>query len=549
MLERTNYDASFRCSTHMHINMLDFTVNQIARFLLVYAACEPIIFQFCGKYRKTSNFCTTVADSMPFHKKLISRLYDDTVQSRYAAQSTVKYTALNLQPLFGDGRHTAALGTVEFRGGRALTTLNEFTTLANLLLSIKDFVRTFEGNEDAMLARLSDGVMNTVYANGCAAGLEAPLEEMENAMIHSWILLKSYQQGMSRKPEAKIKPSLQDSLNSYAARASSPRASMDWGNPGEAAQNARATSSEIARMTFSCSGAAGPNADRIELPQYTPEEWPSLHHNMELLLDPRVSIGAKYARSIQAVRDPAFRGRINMINATIALFRWQLEASDSGYVYRGYPYETDPVNTMRRAVERYQRNIPEGVHAERPLNRQPQFNPGMAQTDYRRLLGQAAWDDLLTNIGHNTAIMGNVRMYDWLLYTKVRVKNRGLLQTALQTVGVEYDFEQYGEYMQVVHLMYLLKFTGKASSDHVFRSNDNLATYDRIAYVVETLTNAGCSVPVWKSQFESGRGLVRLEENFARSYCGYGSVEQRHFAQERRTERRPSSVIQRHMVY
>ena len=61
--ECVNYDASWRCSTHMHINMLDFTVNQAARFMLVYAACEPVLFELAGNLRRSSNFCTPLARS------------------------------------------------------------------------------------------------------------------------------------------------------------------------------------------------------------------------------------------------------------------------------------------------------------------------------------------------------------------------------------------------------------------------------------------------------------------------------------------------------
>lgn len=194
-LERVNYDASFRCSTHMHINMLDFTVNQVVRFLLVYTACEPVLFTFCGAYRESSNFCTPVTASLPFHRKLVSRMYDNAVAQRTAAQFTNKYTAMNLAPLFPSDR-TPALGTVEFRGGRPLVTMDDMLLQANLLLAIKEYVRSFQGTEDELLASLAGGLNNTVYNMGIAAGINTHPDRLENALIHSWCLLKSYQESM-----------------------------------------------------------------------------------------------------------------------------------------------------------------------------------------------------------------------------------------------------------------------------------------------------------------------------------------------------------------
>ena len=546
MLERTNYDASFRCSTHMHLNMLDFTVNQVVRYLLVYAACEPVIFQHCGSYRKTSNFCTTVADSLPFHKKLISRMYDDTVATRVAAQSTVKYTALNLQPLFGDGRHTRALGTVEFRGGRAMTTMGDFLTLANLLLSIKLFVRTFVGTEEEMLARLSDGVMNTVYASGCAAGLEAPIDEMENALIHSWMLLKAYQTGMTKKP-------VKEKVTSWAASTGREVPNRQPFTPEvDNAPTPRRTIEEMRRLGHMNSGL-GPytimesNLTPEILP-FTALQWRALHDSLSYLQNVGHRVTHKAIRAAAVLSDPTLRNRPSHQNANAALLKWALSASDIGFISSARFVEPTPIGTMLRVVQLAATGQPQAIHHRFPVERQPQLNVGQFQVDYRYRVNSflpGGWNQLLTTCHFSPSVDGNKHMYDALLMSEVRVKNKSIFNQALfESCGFRYDFEMYGDdSIQVVHLMFLLRMAGVSSQNHVFRSD--LPIYDRISHIALKLFEAGCSVPVVKKQFEGGRGLVRLDHAYNNATCRYSRIEAtdqqlRNLTAERRTERRTS---------
>lgn len=200
LLQEVPFSDTFRCSTHMHVNMRDFTIPQVVKFILAYTACEPILFTFCGDYRYSSNFCTPVSESVPFHKNLISRIVEQAYESwRQTYRYCNKYTALNILPMFPDGRNdNRALGTIEFRGSRALTTKEEFLKLANLLLAIKKFVREFEGDAEAMLNHINAlGVESSVYAGGISDGLSAQVDRLERAMVNAWLLLKSNQEGQS----------------------------------------------------------------------------------------------------------------------------------------------------------------------------------------------------------------------------------------------------------------------------------------------------------------------------------------------------------------
>ncbi len=116
-------------------------------------------------------------------QRLISTLWDDTVGYTSIGEVHREIHGYELPAIVGDGR-AAAIGTVEFRGGRPMTTMEDLLTQANILLSIKKFVREFEGTEEQMLVRLNDGVYNTVLASGVGAGISVPQSDLEDAMIH-----------------------------------------------------------------------------------------------------------------------------------------------------------------------------------------------------------------------------------------------------------------------------------------------------------------------------------------------------------------------------
>lgn len=193
-LMNTPHDVTFRCSTHMHINMLDFTVPQVVKFILTYVVMEPYLFSLAGAYRYSSNFCTPIAESVPFHKRILATMTDEAVRSGTPLRYCNKYTALNISPLFFDARLNRAMGTLEFRGGRAMTSSNELLQQCNILLSIKKYVRDFDGNEEELLNSLSAGVVGTVTSDEHLIGLLVSEDVRERALMNAWALLKSYQE-------------------------------------------------------------------------------------------------------------------------------------------------------------------------------------------------------------------------------------------------------------------------------------------------------------------------------------------------------------------
>ena len=494
LLERINYDASWRCSTHMHINMRDFTVNQVARFMMVYAACEPVLFAHCGKFRYSSNFCVPVADSLPFHKKLISRLFDNAVATRSAAQHTVKYTAMNFQPLFGDGRSRPALGTVEFRGGRPMTTVEEFVLQANLLLSIKQFVRESTDSEADMLTRLNEGVLNTVYANGCAAALEVPPTELDEALVHAWMLLKSYQKGMKSPPPKGASP--------FAAEMNDALASLRA--TGSPVPN-RLSAAQVRDLGYWCAGDM--SASSVSPPPRNIGR--QTHTRFFSLIESQVGNGDLTAASTMVQMAQVLRSEFGFsedISCHTSVI-WALNNSDRSNL--GIQ-TTRATQVICHAVNETQRGRIHWLHLGRPYNNQPRFTWGAARFGYYDALNEAARRDV-TRHSQTTSQRG---LFKFLLETEVRLKQVPTLLAALEEKGfngINFPANNISGavYAQAGLIMYLLKAAGLYSDDHIHAAH--LGNYDRVAAVIEILHNYNLSVPIFKHYSHNGRGLIRCE--------------------------------------
>jgi len=99
------YTFSNRCSTHIHLNVRDFTEERLKVFLLLYSIFEKHFFNIAGSKRENNIFCIPLYKTEELEK--INSLLVDVVQWN-------KYNALNLGCILGSNDNQK-IGTVEFR--------------------------------------------------------------------------------------------------------------------------------------------------------------------------------------------------------------------------------------------------------------------------------------------------------------------------------------------------------------------------------------------------------------------------------------------------
>ncbi len=145
-------DASWRCSTHVHVDIRDLTTAQFKKLILLYIIYERIIFQCSGEHRYQNNFCPAYgfAQDMIMRLSTVWNRYDRDFVSgiNYSAQSggrdRDKYNSLNLLPIFTQG-------SIEFRGSEPKFKKGNLLRLSNRLLSLKEFAKEFQGSDEDLI--------------------------------------------------------------------------------------------------------------------------------------------------------------------------------------------------------------------------------------------------------------------------------------------------------------------------------------------------------------------------------------------------------------
>lgn len=145
---------SSRCSVHIHLNVRDFTQQELYRFILLYLIFERSLFNFSGG-RDNNIFCTPLFSYLPMVKQEVNRLREDGGITRMEWK---KYYALNLNPIWGNGDEgSSRLGTVEFRHMAGTTDVTRILDWISLIVSLKIAAKKFT-TED-LLVHIS--TMNT----------------------------------------------------------------------------------------------------------------------------------------------------------------------------------------------------------------------------------------------------------------------------------------------------------------------------------------------------------------------------------------------------
>jgi Putative amidoligase enzyme len=99
-IQTGNKKFTERTSTHVHVNVMYYTQEQVKTLLYLYSIFEPLTFNFVGEARKKNIHC------VPLEYTTMHALFKRPID--FIASRWHKYSALNLKPL-------SSLGTVEFR--------------------------------------------------------------------------------------------------------------------------------------------------------------------------------------------------------------------------------------------------------------------------------------------------------------------------------------------------------------------------------------------------------------------------------------------------
>lgn len=130
-IHEDNY--SDRCSTHVHVNVQDFTVDQLKNITLVYQVVERLLYKWVGEDREGNIYCVPWYQTN-LNQNLVSKLTDSSAR---ACANWVKYTALNLIPV-------REQGTLEFRHLYGTCDVAVIMKWVNIISSMVEYARRQE---------------------------------------------------------------------------------------------------------------------------------------------------------------------------------------------------------------------------------------------------------------------------------------------------------------------------------------------------------------------------------------------------------------------
>lgn len=122
---------SFRTSVHVHINVQEYTTDQLLAFIYACLILEEPLMNFCGETRKGNRFCLRVKDAEGYDKTLNHLFQYGWDAIRRLDGDAIRYSAINIHAL-------KKYGSIEFRGMRGNMDRDILIPWCHTLLAIRN---------------------------------------------------------------------------------------------------------------------------------------------------------------------------------------------------------------------------------------------------------------------------------------------------------------------------------------------------------------------------------------------------------------------------
>jgi hypothetical protein len=148
-----NSEVNYRCGTHVHIDVREFTVAQLINFCILYILFEDTLYSIAGMERKKNIYCVPVRSSGGELEPLFHLLHVKNPtykQLRSAIKKFKKYMAFNICPIGNYTKDEGAappLGTIEFRHHEGCSDPLRLTQWVKILLALHTAAKTFTYEE------------------------------------------------------------------------------------------------------------------------------------------------------------------------------------------------------------------------------------------------------------------------------------------------------------------------------------------------------------------------------------------------------------------
>jgi len=143
------HQFSQRTSIHVHMNVQDFTEEQLYRLFIIYLTFEPLIYQWVGKDRDENIFCRPWYQVYELNAMIKSlQILSNVIKNiGYIQHTNKRYSGLNFESL-------QKFGTIEFRQLGGTDNIITIIKWINIILSLK--VAALKYQTDTLIARINN---------------------------------------------------------------------------------------------------------------------------------------------------------------------------------------------------------------------------------------------------------------------------------------------------------------------------------------------------------------------------------------------------------
>lgn len=166
-------EDTWRCSTHVHVDVRNMNVQQLKRMILAYALFERVLFKCSGWHRYKNNFCMALGFAQE-QVNILSNAWNRPDSEFVSTLTSVwdKYSSINFLPM-------ASFGSVEFRISEAKWRKGRLIRLVNRFLSLKDVAMEFNGTEEEFIEYLYEAPIHKMIRKGLPRNVPDLQEDMD----------------------------------------------------------------------------------------------------------------------------------------------------------------------------------------------------------------------------------------------------------------------------------------------------------------------------------------------------------------------------------
>lgn len=134
-LKDSQIDSSVRAGVHVHINVQDLNLRELANFVTMYLVVEDLLLDVCGEGRQSNLFCLKACEAEYWVKRVGDFFRHGHIEELNT--DSIRYSSMNLAAL-------PKYGSVEFRAMRTPQNIMDIKPWVDTIYHMKELSRGYE---------------------------------------------------------------------------------------------------------------------------------------------------------------------------------------------------------------------------------------------------------------------------------------------------------------------------------------------------------------------------------------------------------------------